>query len=78
MQIHKIAQLKVDTLLPYGIILSTLNLPDDIEFLSDIYPDFIQYLMDNNLVEDVNFETLLPAGIFLNDTDIKNINHFKL
>ena len=78
MKLHKIPQLNETTVIPYGIILSTLNLPNNLVILNEFYPNLSQYLSKNKLVDKLNFETLVPIGIFLNETDLNNINHFKL
>ena len=78
MKLHQINRLTEKTMIPYGIILSTLNLPDDLIILGQLYPDLIQYLSQNQLVEILNFETLIPIGIFINQIDMNNINHLKL
>lgn len=78
MKLHQITHLTEKTMIPYGIILSTLNLPDDLIVLGQLYPDLIQYLSKNQLVEVLNFETLIPIGIFINQIDMNNINHLKL
>jgi hypothetical protein len=78
MKMHKIIQLTSDTLIPYGIILSTLNLPKDLQILGRLYPDLIDYLVENELVDKLTFETLIPIGNIINDMDMHNINHLKL
>lgn len=77
MKLHNIVLLEEDQLIPYGIILKTLNLPDNPLVLSEIYPQFIEYIAKNN-IEDLNFGTLIPIGFFMNEADINNINHLKI
>jgi len=78
MKLHKISHLTEKTLIPYGIILSTLNLPDDLIILNELYPDLIKYLVVNNIIDNLNFDTLVPIGIFINEIDMDNINHIKV
>ena len=78
MKLHNIINLTEKTLIPYGIILSTLNLPNNMIILSQLYPDLTKYLAKNKLSGKLNFETLIPSGIFLNNIDLNNINHLKL
>ena len=64
MKLHRIPQLTGKTLIPYGIVLSTLNLPDDLIILSHLYHDLISYLIKNQLIDKLNFETLIPMRLF--------------
>ena len=78
MELHKISQLTEKTMIPYGIILSTLNIPNDLIVLNQIYPHIVSYLSKKQLTDNLHFETLLPIGLFVNETDMHNINHLKL
>ncbi len=77
MKLHKIEKITKKTMIPYGIILSTLNFPNDLQILGKIYPEFISYLIDENMLDFLNFNSFIPIGIFLNDNDLYNINHTK-
>ncbi len=74
LKLHNISHLTSKTLIPYGIIVSTLQLPDDTDILQALYPDLMPYLSNVNNSIEINFQTQIPVGIFLNNTDIKNIN----
>ena len=78
MKLHKIVRLTEEIMIPYGIILSALNLPDDITFLHELYPDFVQYLSKNKIIDHLTDQTPLPIVLFLNEIDIHNINHLKM
>lgn len=64
---HNIRKYQKKTILPYGIILSALNLPNDPHILNLIYPALSDY-------DYSSFDSKLPLGIFLDDQDIFKIN----
>lgn len=78
MALHMINHLNTQTLIPYGIILSTLNLPNDLIILNELYPNLVKYLSKNDGIDNLYFDTLIPIGIFLGKIDINNINHLTL
>jgi hypothetical protein len=79
--LHNIKQLQDHTLLPFGIIISSLNLPNDFEILSELCPYLKDYLDDaypNHTAFDSNGQidkgVLIPIGVMLDVTDIGDIN----
>ncbi len=79
--LHNITQLTDATSLPFGIIISTLNLPNDFEILSELCPYLKEYLAEsypNGTAFDsngqINKGVLIPIGVMLDVEDIEDIN----
>lgn len=79
--LHNIKQLEDQTLLPFGIIISSLNLPNDFGILAELCPHLKDYLDDaypNHTAVDSNGQidkgVLIPIGVMLDVNDIQDIN----
>ena len=75
MNVHSIDTITSQTMIPYGNVLSALNLPNDISIFKQLYPQLITYWHTHKIRIPPTFETVIPIGLVLADSDLNHINN---